>query len=314
MSAPETFLCNLCPRRCNAPRTAQTGSGYCALPALPAVCRAALHFGEEPCISGSRGSGTVFFCGCTLRCVFCQNEEISRGYCGTVMDADALARTFLSLQEQGAQNLNLVTATPFALTVAEALKKAKLKIPVVWNTSGYERVETLRMLEGLVQIYLPDCKYATARAGEEYSDAPDYAETVTAALTEMLRQVGTARFDGEGNMTSGVLVRHLVLPGELRETLAVIGMLKKILPPDTPLSLLRQYTPPAHPAHALPKNLTRRVTTYEYEKAVEAALDAGFTRGYTQEKDSATAAYVPVWDMVAGRKETNLHEKENVYE
>ena len=295
MSMPQISQCMLCPRQCGALRTPTEGNGFCKMPALPAVCRAALHFGEEPCISGTRGSGTVFFCGCTLRCCFCQNEQISRSYCGRPVTVEQLCELFLQLQEQGAHNINLVTATPFADTVIEALRIAKLTVPVVWNTSGYETVETLKALEGLVQIYLPDCKYATRSAAQKYSAAPDYPDVVVPALREMLRQTGAARFDEQGVLQQGVVIRHLMLPGELKETLAVIELLRQTVPPETYISLLRQYTPPAQPASP---NLARRVTTYEYEKAVQALLDAGFTNGFTQDKSSATEEYLPIWDLV----------------
>ena len=207
--------CTLCPRTCNAPR-AGGKNGFCGVPAEALVCRAAPHYGEEPCISGSRGSGAVFFAGCNLRCVFCQNHEISRGEAGTPVTAAQLREIFLRLREQGVHNINLVTPTHCTEVIIEALTGAKLDIPVVWNSSGYESVETLRRLEGLVQIYMPDFKYADPVLAGRYSAALDYPSAALAAIREMFRQVGPFQMDDDGILQRGLLIRHLICPARRR--------------------------------------------------------------------------------------------------
>ena len=218
------YQCSDCPRRCGALRTDVRGSGYCRAPALPHVIRAAAHFGEEPCISGSRGAGTVFFTGCSLRCVFCQNRKISRAVSGRALSADALCDLMLHLQDTGVHNIELVTPTHYTRVIAEALSKAELSIPVVWNSSGYELPETLRLLDGLVQVYMPDLKYLHAGTSGRYSSAPDYPEAVVPAIDEMFRQRGNYRVDDQGILQSGVLIRHLILPGNIEESRDVIDL------------------------------------------------------------------------------------------
>ena len=208
------YLCNDCPRRCGAARTRTQAGGVCLSPALPRVVRAAPHFGEEPCISGTRGSGAVFFSGCNLRCVFCQNREISRASVGRTLTVPQLRDTLLRLRDTGVHNINLVTGSHFVRPIAQALEGLALGIPVVWNSSGYESAETLRMLEGLVQVYLPDFKYWKAEPAGRYSAAADYPETAKAAVREMFRQRGAYALDENGLLRSGVLVRHLILPGQ----------------------------------------------------------------------------------------------------
>ena len=285
--------CELCPRRCNAAREAGE-VGYCKMPAEPLVARAALHPFEEPCISGTRGSGTVFFTGCSLGCVFCQNQDIRGTERGRVFSPEALGELFLTLQEKGAHNINLVTPTHYADRIAEALTlvKARLAVPVVYNCGGYERVETLRMLDGLVEVYLPDFKYVSSELSGAYSAAPDYAEHATAALCEMVRQTGPVRFDGEGLMIRGVMVRHLVLPGSRADSIAVLDRIASTVgTADIRLALMRQYTPDFAPRSG-PKALLRRVTSFEYDSVMAHAVSLGFD-GYFQAKDSASAAYTP---------------------
>ena len=239
------FLCSLCPRRCGALRTGTEGGGFCGMPALPVVARAALHFWEEPCISGTRGSGTVFFSGCNLGCVFCQNGSISHGRFGRPVTIPRLREIFQELIAQGAHNINLVTPTHFAPAIREALE-APLAVPVVWNSGGYELPEALRTLEGKVQIYLPDLKYADSALAARYSGAADYFETATAAIREMFRQVGRCVWDADGMLQRGVIIRHLLLPGALENTKAVLDWIAGTFPAGSVLvSLMSQYTPQA---------------------------------------------------------------------
>ena len=215
------MICDLCPRRCGAVRTEEAGHGFCRQPSLPVIARAALHHWEEPCISGSGGSGAVFFSGCVLRCVYCQNAPISRGGVGKTVTVERLGEIFRELAAQGAHNINLVSPTPFARAVREALE-APLPVPVVWNTGGYERVETLRTLEGKVQVWLPDLKYTDSALAKRYSGAEDYFPVARAAVEEMVRQTGACVLE-DGLLKRGVLIRHLLLPGGLPEARAVMG-------------------------------------------------------------------------------------------
>ena len=285
--------CMLCPRKCGA-RRLENEIGMCHVGADIFVSRAAPHHFEEPPISGTRGSGTVFFAGCSLGCIFCQNKEISRGAVGKRVSEEELGDIFLSLAATGVHNLNLVTGTHYTDRIARVLARIKpeLKIPVVWNSSGYERPETLRLLEGLVDIYLPDFKYFSEALAKDCSNAADYREVATAALLEMYRQVGAVRYDKNGMLQRGMVVRHLVLPGCRADTAAVLNTLAKTLPvSDILLSLMRQYTPDFAPQSA-PKHLLRRVTTFEYQQALLEAERLGFT-GFTQGKDAASAAFTP---------------------
>lgn len=287
--------CNLCPRRCGVER--QAGEiGFCGQGNEIRIARAALHHFEEPPISGTRGSGTVFFVGCSLGCVFCQNKAISRAeqVVGRTVTPAALADVFLSLQEEGAHNINLVTPTHFANGVIEALTLArpKLAIPVVYNSSGYERVETLRRLAGLVDIYLPDFKYASAELADRYSAAPDYPEVTSAALSEMFRQVGRYKIGENGIMRRGMIVRHLVLPKGRQDSMAVLDRLAELLPASgILLSLMSQYTP-TFAMDSPFAELHRKVTTFEYRSVVDHALSLCFD-GFMQDKSAATASYTP---------------------
>ena len=286
--------CNLCPRLCGALR--ENGQlGFCAQGGKVRVARSGLHLYEEPVISGKRGSGTIFFSGCSLRCVFCQNKAISRADDrGKEVDTDELCAIMLSLKEQGAHNINLVTPTHFADKIAKALAKVKdrLDIPVVYNTSGYERVETLRTLEGLVDIYMPDFKYFSGELAGSYSSAPDYFEVCTEAILEMYRQVGKYRFDSEGMMKKGLLIRHLVLPACRKDSIEVFGHLARLLPPtDILVSVMSQYTPEFAVGCGY-KNLERRVTQFEYSSVADEVLKLGFD-GFFQGRSSASSVYTP---------------------
>ena len=286
-------VCRLCPRLCGADRTAGE-LGYCGMGDEIRVVRAALHPFEEPPISGRRGSGTVFFVGCSLLCIFCQNRAIHSKAVGKTLSEQQLSELFLLLQEKGAHNINLVTATHFTARVASALRLArpKLQIPVIWNSGGYERVETLRQLEGLVDIYLPDFKFFSPDVAALCANAPDYVEVASAAVKEMYRQVGEVRFDGEGMMTRGVMLRHLVLPAHRADSIAVLQHVAALLPVDkVRLSLMRQYTPEFLGKDA-PRALCRRVTSFEYDSVAQRAVALGFD-GFFQGKESASAAFTP---------------------
>ena len=287
------MICHLCPRRCGSVRTEEEGFGRCGMPWLPVVARAALHFWEEPCISATRGSGTVFFSGCPLGCVFCQNGRISRENFGKTVTVERLREIFLELIGQGAHNINLVTPTHFAPAIRRALAEP-LPVPVVWNSGGYERVETLRTLEGRVQIYLPDLKYADSALAAACSGAPDYFDVARAAIREMVRQTGPCVFDGEGLLRRGVVIRHLMLPGALENTRRVMDWVAGAFPPGTVLfSLMSQYTPQPG-AEGM---LRRRVTGGEYRAALRYMENVGITAGYRQDSSSAREEYTPPFDL-----------------
>ncbi len=284
--------CCLCPRMCRADRS--TASGYCKAPDGILASRAALHFWEEPCISGTGGSGAIFFSGCTLRCCFCQNYKISRTPRGKSISSERLAEIFLELQDQGAHNINLVTATHYLPWILPALDMVKenLHIPVVYNCGGYERLETIQALSSYVDIWLPDLKYFSSDLSRRYSQAPDYFARASAAVRQMILQTGTPVFDDRGIMQKGVIIRHLVLPGQKEDSLQLIKWMAEELPEKQfYISLLSQYTPyeknPDFP------ELNRRITSYEYQKVVEAALEAGLEQGFMQKRTSAKEEYTP---------------------
>lgn len=277
---------------CRADRS--TASGYCKAPDGILASRAALHFWEEPCISGTGGSGAIFFSGCTLRCCFCQNYKISRTPRGKSISSERLAEIFLELQDQGAHNINLVTATHYLPWILPALDmvKEKLHIPVVYNCGGYERLETIQALSSYVDIWLPDLKYFSSDLSRRYSQAPDYFARASAAVRQMILQTGTPFFDDRGIMQKGVIIRHLVLPGQKEDSLQLIKWMAEELPEKQfYISLLSQYTPyeknPDFP------ELNRRITSYEYQKVVEAALEAGLEQGFMQKRTSAKEEYTP---------------------
>ena len=286
-------LCAHCPRKCGASRR-EDQPGYCGVPWGFRVARAALHPWEEPPISGVRGSGTVFFSGCSLGCVYCQNREVSHGRLGTDLSPDQLIALMLRLRDEGAHNINLVTPTHYAMQLAEVLEQVKptLGIPVVYNCGGYESVETLRRLEGLVDVYLTDLKYHSPALAAKYSAAPDYVEVAVNALREMLRQVGPCQFDGFGMLQRGVILRHLVLPGSRKDSIALLDALAREFGTDVfRLSLMNQYTPEFALDCPYPE-LHRKVTTFEYGSVLDRALELGFD-GYFQDRSSATASFTP---------------------
>ena len=286
------MICAICPRRCMARRDAQAGEGFCGLPATPVVARAGLHLWEEPCVSGVRGSGAVFFSGCVLRCVYCQNHAISHENFGKPVSVERLREIFWELIGQGAHNINLVSPTPFAPAIREALAEP-LPVPVVWNTGGYERVETLRSLEGKVQVWLPDLKYVDSGMSRDLSGAADYFDAASAAIEEMVRQTGDYVLEA-GLLKRGVLIRHLMLPGQLENTKAVLDWVAETFRPgQVLLSLMAQYTPQPG-AEGL---LSRRVTGAEYRAALRYMENLGITDGYCQDAASARAEYTPDFDL-----------------
>lgn len=290
----EGIICALCPRQCHADRNSH--KGYCGESRQVRVARASLHMWEEPCISGNQGSGTVFFTGCPLRCVFCQNRKIALGDKGRTLRKEQLSTLFLLMQSKGAHNINLVTPTHFVPQIIDALKNAKkqgLSIPVVYNTSGYESVGTLRMLEGFVDIYLPDFKYYNAQLSAKYSQAPDYFVCASRAVEEMVRQTGPPVFDG-GLMKRGVIVRHMVMPGHVTDSKAVIKYLYEKYRDDIYISIMNQYTPPADLADY--PEISRRVTKREYEKVVEYAIELGVENAFVQEGGTAKESFIPDFD------------------
>lgn len=284
--------CVLCPRQCGAQRTEDAGSGVCGVGTLPRIARAALHMWEEPCISGTRGSGAIFFSGCGLRCIFCQNESISHGCEGETVSVERLAEIFRELEAQGAHNINLVTAAQFVPAVIRALDLYRPAIPVVYNSSGYERVETLRMLEGYVDIYLPDFKYIDPQMAKLLSGAEDYPQTAMEAIREMIRQTGPAQYDEDGMMRRGTQIRHLVLPGLTGDSMKILSVIRDEFP-EASVSLMGQYTPFGR-ALSMP-GLNRRLKKKEYARVL-AHMEAIGLDGYRQELESASEAFVPAFD------------------
>lgn len=286
--------CSICPRNCSALR-GENGGGHCMSPALPRVARAAPHYGEEPCIGGGRGTGAVFFTGCNLRCVFCQNREISRGQTGRSLTVPQLKELFLRLRDSGVSSLDLVTGTHYTPWIAEALSGLELGIPVVWNSSGYESVESLRQLEGLVQVYMPDFKYWKGEPALRYSAAADYPAVAMAAIKEMYRQVGPYELDEEGLMRRGVLIRHLILPGQDLNAMDVIDFAAEEFPPDSVLfSLMSQYTP--MPGLDKFPELQSPIEPELNDRLISYMVRRGLS-GYWQEPGSATGEMIPDFDL-----------------
>lgn len=304
--------CRLCPRYCPVNRSVGQ-RGYCGMTKEIVVARVAPHFWEEPCISGTKGSGTVFFSGCNLRCVYCQNYKIAAGKAGKRMSVSELSEVFLLLQEQGCHNINLVTPSHYVPEIVQALGQAAVKIPVVYNTSSYECVQTLQKMEGLVDIYLADLKYLSPTLAKKYSHAANYPETAKSAIAEMVRQAGAAEYvygtengretvvknateypDG-ALMRRGVIVRHLLLPGQTKEAKRVLRYLYETYGDTIAISILNQYTPLSHVA-AYPE-LNRRVEEEEYEEVVEYALALGIGHGFLQEGQAADESFIPAFEL-----------------
>ena len=286
------MICNQCPRRCNVDR--ENALGYCKAPNAYKLARASLHFWEEPCISGKSGSGAVFFSGCNLGCVFCQNYEISHKCKGVEVSEERLIRIFEHLVDEGANNINLVNPTHYAVQLAHTLKKYKPPVPVVYNTSGYDSVDTLKLLDGLVDIYLPDFKYMRNDKALRYSRAEDYPQFAMPALTEMKRQVGNDVFDENGIMKRGMIIRHLVLPGNTNSAIQALDYLAENFG-DTYISVMAQYVPCTDLSEY--KEINRKITKREYDKVVNHILDLGLEKVFLQKLESATEDYIPDFDL-----------------
>lgn len=290
-------ICKLCPRNCVVDRK-NGEKGVCGQTDRLKVARAALHYWEEPCISGERGSGAVFFSGCALHCVFCQNREIANGTVGKEISVERLSEIFLELMEKGANNINLVTPGHFVPQIVKALESAKaqgMNLPVVYNTSSYENVDTIKKLEGLVDIYLPDFKYMSETLSEKYSHAPDYSKVAKAAIEEMVRQTKTPVFEEKELLIKrGTIVRHLVLPGQTEDSKAVIRYLYETYGDRIYISIMNQFTPLSNLA-AYPE-LNRKLTEEEYDEVVDYAIELGVENGYIQEGETAKESFIPPFD------------------
>lgn len=291
-------LCNCCPRNCNINRKDrfhESGEfGFCQMPRSPVVAHIDLHQWEEPCISGSRGSGTVFFSGCTMQCVFCQNYEISRNGYGKEISIAKLRALFEQLIARGAHNINLVNPTHFVDAIAEALN-TPLSVPVIYNSSGYESIASLKRLEGKIQIYLPDMKYKDSHMAKEYSHTKDYFKVASLAIQEMYRQVGPFSLDNHGLMTKGVLIRHLIIPNHIANTLDVIDWVRETFEKDSVLfSLMSQYIPCGNAKNY--NEINRSITLDEYVMVEDYLFESGIESGFLQELDSASEVYIPKFD------------------
>lgn len=287
--------CNLCPRKCNVDREINTG--FCREKNTIRIARASLHNWEEPCISGENGSGTVFFSGCSLKCVFCQNYSLSHNNYGKEVSVEELSRIFLKLQDEKAHNINLVTPTHFVPQIIEAIKLAKvngLNIPIVYNSSGYENAETLKMLEGYIDVYLPDFKYFSNELAKKYSGVSDYFENATIALQEMFRQVGEFLVDESGMLKRGMVVRHLILPGYTEDSKDVIEHIYNLFRDKIFISIMNQYTPLKH-VEKFPE-INRKVTEGEYDEVVDFALSLGIENAFIQEGGTAEESFIPDFD------------------
>ena len=295
-SAASLSSCTLCPRNCKADRNSRK-TGFCGVDSTIYLARAALHMWEEPCISGKKGSGAVFFSGCGLRCCFCQNHDIAIGSRGLPITVERLSEIFLELQEKGAANINLVTGAHYVPQIVQALDMAGEKgmdLPVVYNSSGYEKLETLKFLEGYVDVYLPDMKYMESELAQKFSHAADYPETAKAAIGEMVRQTGKCEFGEDGYIRKGTIVRHLILPGHTRNSVKVLKYLHETYGDNIYISIMNQYTPVR--TFDSCKELNRKVTKREYEKVLDAAVDMGIKNGFIQEGETASESFIPDFD------------------
>jgi len=288
--------CSLCPRKCNVNRLEY--KGFCRTGPLPVISKSTLHVWEEPCISGKNGSGTVFFTGCNLRCIYCQNYEISHNKTGEEISVESLSEIFLHLQEQKAHNINLVTPSIHIPSIIRALEisgKNGLHIPVVYNTGSYENTETLKLLEGLVDVYLPDLKYFNEGHSLAYSGIKDYFPVASKAVLEMFRQAGPPVFDEKGIIKKGMIIRHLILPGHLEDSKNILKWIRVNIPLEVPLSLMAQYFP-SYRAKEIPE-LNRTITEDEYDELIDYFFEIGLENGYTQDLDTASSEYVPHWEV-----------------
>lgn len=287
--------CNLCPRKCNIDRSAY--QGYCRSGDTLQVSRAALHMWEEPCISGRRGSGTVFFSGCNLSCVYCQNKEISQELRGKKISVERLAEIFLELQASGAHNVNLVTPTHYVDQICKSLdisRKSGLSIPIVYNCGGYESVDTLKKLKDYIDVYMPDFKYFDDNLAMRYSNAHDYCNIAKEAISEMFSQVGPAKFDADGMMLRGMIVRHMILPGSSRDSMKIIKYLHDTYENDIFISIMSQYTPMRY-FDDFPE-LNRRIYTKEYNRVLDYAEELGIENAFVQEGKASVKSFIPKFD------------------
>ena len=288
------MICNQCPRRCGAERTGTAGGGYCRQPSLPVVARAGLHLWEEPVISGTQGTGTVFFSGCTLGCVFCQNDTISHKDFGKVIDLERLAEIFRELEAQGAHSIDLVSPTPFAHLLPAAIEKSGVSIPFVWNSGGYDTVETVRAVAPYISIWLPDLKYLSPDRALRYSAAANYPGAAQEAIREMFAQAGPCLVE-DGLLKKGVLIRHLLLPGGLTEAKAVMDWVAETFPPGAVLfSLMGQYLPLGRAAEF--PEIDRTLRPSELRHAIE-YMEALGLQGFTQDAAAASDSYIPAFDL-----------------
>ena len=289
--------CTLCPRNCRVDRTAGQ-IGFCGMPDQIYAARAALHPWEEPCLVGEQGSGTVFFSGCNMKCCFCQNHNIALGQLGKPISIARLSEIFLELQQKGATNINLVTPTHYIPQICQALIDAKeqgLHLPIVYNTGGYEKAQSLRLLDGLIDVYLPDFKYYSSELSTRCSNAPDYYTHARLALAEMYRQTGPCRFDENGILIRGIIVRHLILPGQVKDSKKILHYLHDTYQDNIWISIMNQYTPLPQ-VEAIPE-LNRKLTDAEYDRVVDFAIRLGIENAFIQEGDTAEESFIPPFDM-----------------
>lgn len=287
------MICDLCPRKCGAERNERIGFGFCKMPSQPVLARASKHIWEEPCIAGEGGAGAVFFSGCTLKCCFCQNFEISHFNKGKKISVLRLAEIFRELEDEGCSSIDLVNPTHFSDSIISAFELYKPSIPIVYNSSGYDSISTLKRFERIVDVYLPDIKYFDTAVSVKYAACPDYFEKASAALIEMKRQTGECEFEN-GLMTKGLLVRHLVLPSNINDSKKILWWIKNNLGADTFVSLMSQYTPFAEAEKH--KEINRRLFTAEYDKVVNYFFEIGLKNGFMQEKTSASTDFIPKFD------------------
>lgn len=287
-------ICNACPRKCNVERNiGEFSRGFCKMPYNAVLARASLHLWEEPVISGERGSGAIFFSGCNLRCVFCQNFEISHENFGKQVSKSEFIDIVKRLENQGAHTINLVNPTHFVPFIKEALSEYKPSVPVVYNTGGYDDVESIRSLQGLIDVYLPDLKYFDSDVSKKYSNAENYFEKASKAVVEMQRQVGKSVIK-DGIMQKGMIIRHLVLPKNTDQSIKILRWIKDNLPIDTYISLMSQYVPYVKTEY---KELNRRIVTAEYQKVIDEFERLGFENGFMQERSSAQTDFIPKFDL-----------------
>ncbi len=287
------MVCNLCPRKCNAERTENSGKGFCKMPLNPVLARADIHNWEEPCISGKNGTGAIFFSGCSLKCCFCQNFPISHENKGEIITTERLIEIIKELENQGVHTIDFVNPTHFSHVIIEALNTYKPKVPVVYNSSGYDDVETLKQMEGLVDVYLPDLKYFSSEKSLKYAKCLDYFEKASKSIIEMYRQQPKNEFK-DGIIQKGIIIRHLILPSNVDESKNILLWIKENLPDDTYISLMSQYVPYGNIKDF--KELNRRLTTAEYNKVLDFFLDIGLKNGFMQEKTSARTEFIPDFD------------------